>query len=563
MANLNLGFELPESVVSEMVAFLRTKKPAVANKNAVEILRACPRNEVLAALAACNGLPFVPGIAACVQSDLLAHFDLSVLRRGMMVPVCLTDTRLTIAIANPFETSGHNYCEQHYSSHEIVVVLSPMSEIEEIMGASESTVSQKDIDVLENYGDGTGHELAEFCLGVPENETVRDLLRDIFNRAIAMQASDVHFFTEAERFFYKYRVHGDLTRDVPLELKLQRPIDAVMLHLVGRSPEDGRREIGVDGRLVLVHGSGRKINCRYVRHRSIHGWKAVLRILDKSRLEPRLGVGTLVFDDETLFQLRRAIKMSDGILIMSGPTGSGKSTTLDAMIREVFDPRYNIVTLENPVEQEVPGVCHCDMQNNEEFPLYIRALMRADPDIIQIGEVRDPDSAALAVEAAITGHQVFTTIHTPSAAEILDRMAQLGIARPDLARTLRLLCAQRLLKTVCQNCATTEEITVQDMRMYGLEPADVGKMIKRHSPNGCTKCNNLGYSGRIAVMELLPIDREASEQIVQNNISALGLEVFIRARNPALKSLQTQGRELLLSGKTDAAALLDVINMGY
>jgi type II secretory ATPase GspE/PulE/Tfp pilus assembly ATPase PilB-like protein len=99
--------------------------------------------------------------------------------------------------------------------------------------------------------------------------------------------------------------------------------------------------------------------------------------------------------------------------------------------------------------------------------------------------------------------------------------------------------------------------------MYGLEPADVGKMIKRHSPNGCTKCNNLGYSGRIAVMELLPIDREASEQIVQNNISALGLEVFIRARNPALKSLQTQGRELLLSGKTDAAALLDVINMGY
>lgn len=560
---LNLGYDLAPAILADTADELRSRHPEMVGRSNEDLLRSVSRSEVLGAIAYRQGIPYMPGIATAVaDKSLVEQFDSSAVKRGQMVPLALTAERLTVAVANPFNPAALDYCQQSYPSHEMVLVLTGLADIEAVIGSQGGTVAQRDIDRMEDYGSGGEADLRVFDLSEPSGDVVPDLLRDICNEAVSNRASDIHFFTEERRIFLKFRINGDLTPARDLDPKLIRPIDAVLLHLVNKQPEDGRKEIGIDGRLVLIHRSGRRINCRFVRHRSLHGYHAVLRILDKSHMEPKLGVGSLAFDAPTLFAMRQCMSMADGIIIMSGPTGSGKSTTLDAMVREVKDSRYNIMTLENPVEQEIPEVVHCDMHSNEEFKQYIRAHMRADPDILLMGEVRDNESAALAVEAAITGHQVFTTIHTPSAAEILDRLAQLRIPKPDLARTLRLLCAQRLVKSLCPHCRIQSTLTSEMISLYRLPKEDEGAPIYEGNRQGCQNCV-AGYTGRKAVIEVLPVDRETSELIATGSKTALGLEAHIRSHRPELLSLQAHARNMLLSGDTDLQSLADVINLAY
>lgn len=562
MIDLALGFDVPTTALHDIAAVLRSRRPEAVERGMEDILRVTPRNEILAALAKVVGLPFFPGAAALGDKGLLKEFDSQVMRRGRMIPIALTEERLTVAICDPYNSIGRDYCEQNYQDRDLVFVMIPVGEIEHAMGETSSIVSQSDLEGLEDYRTAQD-EVVRFDLtrdnGDQSDAVVRNFLRDVFNQAIAKEASDIHFFTEAAQCYYKFRIHGDLTRPYPLEPKLKPLIDAVLLHLVRKSPEEGRKSIGIDGRMALVHGAGRIINCRYVRHRSMHGYKAVIRILDRASMEPKLGVGSLSFSERTLFYIRKQLLRSNGIIINSGPTGSGKSTTTEAMLREVKDDRYNIVQLENPVESEIRGVVHCDMLSNDEFEDYMRALLRADPDIIGIGEIRDKASAKLAVEAALTGHQVFTTIHTPSAAQILTRMKLFGIDKVDLADTLRLLCAQRLVQVVCDECAMSQELTGDLAKLYNIPEEHVGRTIKRHSPEGCSKCNHLGYKGRHAVLEILPIDEEIADRIATEDVSALMLQRLVYEKYSDLKSLQVQGVDMLLAGETDIAGLSAVI----
>lgn len=557
---LSVGFDIPQGVLGEIVSVLRARRSDLAEKGPEDILKGTPRNEILASLAQIHDLPFFPGIAGLGDKELLKSFDSQVMRRGRMIPISLTDQRLTIAICDPYNPFGRDYAEQNFRDRDIVCVMTPVGEIEHAMGATGSSVSQRDIDILEDYRSARD-EVSRFDLNKSndEGDIVINFLRDIFNRAIASSASDIHFFTDGDGCFYKMRIHGDLTKPTQIDGKLKPLIDSVLLHQIGKSPEEGRKCIGIDGRMALVHGSGRIINCRYVRHRSMHGYKAVIRILDRANMEPKLGVGSLAFDARTLFHIRKMLHKSNGIIINSGPTGSGKSTTTEAMLREVKDDRYNIVQLENPVEAEIKGIVHCDMLSNEEFPEYMRAMLRADPDILGIGEVRDQASALLAVEAALTGHQVFTTIHTPSAAQILTRLKLFGIEKQDLADTLRLLCAQRLVQKVCADCASTHKITADEAEMFGIPTEHIGIEVKKHDPRGCPKCNYLGYTGRTAVIEILPVDDEIADRIATEDLSALGFQRVVRERFQDLKSLQQQGVEMLLAGVTDIAGMTAVI----
>ncbi len=566
--DLGIGYRIPPGPAThELIRKLREKDPSREALAVDEVLRSASRTELFAAIAEVHGLPFTPGVLRTANRALIEQFDVHIMKRAFLVPVSMTDDRLTIAISNPYDSSGRDFCAQNYGTHEIVVLMVPTteieSELERVSGGSH--VAQADIDRLESSSQA--RQQAVFEIGRPLETTdnpeniIPELVRGIFANAVARGASDIHFHTEAERFFYKLRLNGDRGTPALLDNKIRERVDAFMLGLCQIEREEAMKQIGLSGRFSLKHASGRQIDCRYERHRTYRGFHVTIRLLDKSLVEPKLGVGSLAFDDLTMLHIRRALNMSDGIIIMSGPTGSGKSTTLGAMLRELNKDQYNILTLENPVEDEVPGITHCDMKHADEFQLYIKSFMRSDPDIIQMGEIRDLASARLAIEASLTGHQVLTTIHTNSAVEILDRLAQLGIERHDIARTLRLLCAQRLVKLLCKQCRTASTLTASDADIFGFGPEHVGKEIHMHKDGGCAECDNRGYKGRKAVLEVLPIDREACAMIT-GGATAQELETAIRKKH-GLKNLQEYGLAMLLASESDLPAIQDVINLAY
>jgi type IV pilus assembly protein PilB len=288
-----------------------------------------------------------------------------------------------------------------------------------------------------------------------------------------------------------------------------------------------------------------------------------MRLLDKTHLEARLGMGTLAFDAETLFELEKAMAVPTGIIVMSGPTGSGKSTTLNAMLRELNHPEDNILTLENPVEDEIPGVTHCDLRDSSEFKPMISSFMRSDPDIILMGEVRDRESAELAIEAAITGHKVLTTIHTPRASQIIERFQQLGMERWKIAQTLKAACAQRLVKMLCPACRERRDgVPEREMRLFHLNPTWAERPVFVHRKEGCGECKGRGYSGRTAILEILPISPRIGDSLAKGEITPFELEQLVR-KESGLPSLRDNGLKLLGEGKTDLDALRKVLDLTY
>jgi type II secretory ATPase GspE/PulE/Tfp pilus assembly ATPase PilB-like protein len=257
--------------------------------------------------------------------------------------------------------------------------------------------------------------------------------------------------------------------------------------------------------------------------------------------------------------IRQALNLPDGMILMSGPTGSGKSTTLVAMIKELFRTRYNIVAIENPVEEEIPMVTHVNM-DVRNGPLYIKAGMRSDPDILLVGEIRDRETAELGIEAALTGHQVLSTIHTTWPAQIVIRLIQLGVPKFYVAETLKAACGQRLARTLCRHCREAQRLDAEMVDQLGLPDVFAGHEIFKAGP-GCSRCGHLGYAGRRAIIEVLPITDEVTELIMQRELTSIEIANFIydQYKVPSLRDLAF---DLLYNGIVDLASAADSVRLG-
>ena len=222
-----------------------------------------------------------------------------------------------------------------------------------------------------------------------------------------------------------------------------------------------------------------------------------------------------------------------------------------------------VVMKHNASEDEIQGVIHCDLKDSSEFKPMITSFMRSDPDIILMGEVRDIESAELAIEAAVTGHKVLTTIHTPRASQIIERFEQLGIERWKIAQTLKAACAQRLVKVLCPYCKEEQEgVSENDRRVYCLDESWASIPVYAAAAEGCAECRNTGYSGRTAILEIIPITPKVSDMLSKGEISPYELEVKIQEEG-ILPNLRKSGLRLLKDGKTDLAAVSKVIDMTY
>ncbi len=521
------------------------------------------RYSFMAAIAKLNGLAFFPKVAEFCDGTLHATCDSTVMTRGFFAPLCLSGTdKLIVAIANPWSPLPEEYLAPRFPHLEIVKIVTLATEISRAIEsiATNNGPSKSDLEAIdvEDMDDG----IHDFDVTTDYTEPMAQLIASIMSDAVRTRTSDVHFKVEKESFYYAFRVDGDIGAKVEIPMKLKDRLDAFLLNLMRLPTEIRNTAPGISGRFTISYFH-RPIDIRYERHRTYRGYHVTMRLLDKSNINVTLGKGTLAFDDETMFALNKVMKIPAGIIVMSGPTGSGKSTTLNAILRELNRPDVNILTLENPVEDEVPGITHCDLKSPKEFKPMIASFMRSDPDIILMGEVRDIESAELAIEAAVTGHKVLTTIHTARASQIIERFEQLGLERWKIAQTLKAACAQRLVKLLCPYCKEpTSGIEELDRKTFSLDDSWANIPVFIAKSGGCQECRNTGYSGRTAILEIIPITPKISDLLAKGEMTPYELEMKV-AEEGVLPNLRRSGLRLLRDGKTDLVAVSKVIDMTY
>lgn len=556
------GMSFNELISGRIMHALAQHDPQYSELPHDQVANRVTRNCFMAALAKINNLPFFPKLAEFCDSTLHTACDPTVLTRGLFTPVCLSGDKLIVAIANPWSPQAEEYLAQRFPEHEIIKVVTLSSEISRAIEsvASNSGPSRSDLEAIDVEDSDEG--IRDFDVTTDYDEPMAQLVATIMADAVKQRASDIHFKVEKEVFYYTFRVDGDLQPKVEIPMKLKDRVDAFLLNLMKLPTEIRNTTPGISGRFTISYFH-RPIDIRFERHRTYRGYHSTMRLLDKGHINVTLGKGTLAFDEETLFELYKVMKIPAGIIVMSGPTGSGKSTTLNAILRELNRPEVNILTLENPVEDEVAGITHCDLKSPKEFKPMISSFMRSDPDIILMGEVRDIESAELAIEAAVTGHKVLTTIHTPRASQIIERFEQLGIERWKIAQTLKAACAQRLVKVLCPYCKEPQTgVDETNRRVFCLDESWASTPVYTAKSGGCGECRGTGYSGRTAILEIIPITPKVSDALSKGLISPYELEVQIQEEG-LLPNLRRSGLRLLREGKTDLNAVSKVIDMTY
>ncbi len=370
--------------------------------------------------------------------------------------------------------------------------------------------------------------------------------------AVKRSASDIHFEPEYAFLRIRYRVDGVLQQIRSLH-KTYWPGIAVRLKVISgmdiaetRSPQDGRLNINL---------GGRPIDFRVASHPTIHGENIVLRVLDREKsIIPmdRMGLRT-----ETLDELKLMMTRPEGIMIVTGPTGSGKTTTLYSLLSHLNTESVNIMTLEDPVEYPVTMMRQTSVAevNKVDFANGIRSIMRQDPDIILVGEIRDEDTATMAFRAAMTGHQVFSTLHTNSALGTFPRLLDIGISPDIMAGNIIGVVAQRLVRVLCPHCKETYSPDSDERKLLGLTPRAEAKIYRQV---GCKRCNYTGYRGRMAIIELLRIDSDMDALIARR--SPLD-EIRALAMGKGFVTLADDGVRRILEGYTSLAEVTRVIDL--
>jgi general secretion pathway protein E len=376
----------------------------------------------------------------------------------------------------------------------------------------------------------------------------------IFAQAVRDGASDIHIEPYEREVKVRYRIDGILN-------DMLRPPKRMQAALISRIKILGEmniaeRRLPQDGRIKLVI-AGRNVDVRVSIVPTVYGERAVMRILDKSTA--MIGLGELGMLPDTLDKFRKLINIPHGIILVTGPTGAGKSTTLYAALQEIYSPTTNILTIEDPVEYQVPGIGQIQVrpQIGLSFANGLRSIVRQDPDIIMVGEIRDHETAEIAIHAALTGHLVFSTLHTNDAAGAVTRLLDMGVEPYLVASSLVGVAAQRLVRRVCSSCAEEDYPSVEALRAVGITEADVHdrqNTIRRGK--GCEKCAGTGFKGRQGLYELFFVDETIRRLTVDRHSSNDMKQHAIESQH--MRTLLGDGRLSVLAGKTTPEEVMRV-----
>jgi type IV pilus assembly protein PilB len=379
-----------------------------------------------------------------------------------------------------------------------------------IQDAQKLREAEAEADSVETVREVTENISIDQLAASGEEAPVIKLANLIIVQAIKDRASDIHLEPFEKSMRLRYRVDGVLLDATPPPKEMQLALTSrfkIMSNLdiaERRLPQDGRMRVRV---------SGKDFDLRVSAMPTVHGEKMVLRVLDKSNLSA--SIEKLGLDAETFKQFKAAIDAPHGLLLVTGPTGSGKTTTLYSALNELNNPIFNIVTVEDPVEFQIPGINQVPTKKDIglTFASALRSILRQDPDIIMIGEIRDTETAEIAIEAALTGHQVLSTLHCNDAPGAIARLDDMGIAPFLISSSLLLSCAQRLIRRICPHCKEPVTYPAKMFEDLGIDPATFSG-VQLYRGRGCDRCKNSGYAGRMAVIEAMSISDQIRKLII-------------------------------------------------
>jgi type IV pilus assembly protein PilB len=374
-----------------------------------------------------------------------------------------------------------------------------------------------------------------------EDAPVIKIVNLILAQAVKEKASDIHIEPFQNTLKLRYRLDGELIAAESPPKALQLAITSRIKILAGlniaerRVPQDGRFRIKV---------LGKEIDLRISILPTAHGEKIVIRILDKAQLTGT--IDQMGMDQDTLNKFKAAIDAPHGMILVTGPTGSGKTTTLYSVLQELNNPQYNIVTVEDPIEYELSGINQVAVRADIglDFASALRSILRQDPDIVMVGEIRDNETADIAVKAALTGHQVLSTLHTNDAAGAITRLDDMGIEPFLISSSILMTCAQRLVRRVCTNCREEFVPEAEILAKLGLQET---KDAVFHHGTGCDRCKGRGYLGRVAIIEAIPVSESIRRLIIKRASAAI---IKNQAMSEGMKTLRMVGVEKALEGIT-------------
>ena len=524
-------------------------------------------NDVLGVLAATFNMEFYDISGLALGDDIRDLLPGDLARKFRVVPLWETNGVLTVAMADPMSFETLDSLRSILNKDVEGVVAPPqqiiqalgtlypdqdLSEMQELYGLFKDD-QKKESDggtAIDDDEAGLENQLGAAQAGEKDAPIVK-LCAQIIMRAFVARASDIHLEPMETRFRIRYRIDGVLREQEPPPRRLQGAIlqrfklMANMKLSERRIPQDGRIQIKV---------KGRELDLRVSTVPTGHGESIVMRILDKQNLSlglPELGFMT---DDQQLFE--NLISLPDGVILVTGPTGSGKTTTLYACLGQINKPDRKIITVEDPVEYQMTGInqvaVHTDI--GMTFDAALRAILRQAPNIVMIGEIRDLETAAIATEAALTGHLVFSTLHTNDAPSAITRLLDIGVKPFLVASALRAVMAQRLVRSICTDCREEYAPEVTELRSLGLDPAEYeGSRLFRGT--GCLRCNQSGYKGRKGLFEIFRLDDEIQQMIFDNRPAR---DLRARAREIGMRTLREDGIRKVLAGITTVSEVLRV-----
>jgi type IV pilus assembly protein PilB len=470
-------------------------------------------------------------------------------KKYKLLPLFKVGDVLTIAMVDPFDVMALDEVRSK-SKCDVEPMIATAEEIEQainqyygVSGSVEDLV--RGIEPAEKVGPGA-------TAGTAEESPVAKLVNLLIMRAVSEKASDIHIEPTTAHVRIRYRVDGImhdvstapsyLHSSIVTRIKVMAKMDIAE----SRVPQDGRFELKGEGRLIDVRVSS---------FPSIYGECLVLRILDKKSV--LLGLKELGFSKENLILFEEIVKKPYGIVLVTGPTGSGKTTTLYATLNRIVTPEKNIMTIEDPVEYELGGVRQSNINPKAglDFANALRSIVRQDPDVILVGEVRDLDTAKVAIQAALTGHLVFSTLHTNDAAGTLTRLVEMGIEPFLNASAVDAAIAQRLVRTICSRCVVPYAPSKELLEKVGLSPSKEHKFFQG---KGCKSCRGTGYSGRAGIFEILMVDDPVRELILRKASAAEIRDVAIKN---GMKTMREDGMRKVLEGKTTIEEVMRVTQL--
>ncbi len=506
-----------------------------------------------------------------IDASLLKIIPYEKSKRYLLIPFAWNGDSLKVAIADPSNSFALDDVK-FLSGKKLSVYVAAESAI---LGTLERLHPEKDVNdesLKQKRGDGkdvmeTDDLNKVIGMALDDVTTVEDrddegikeidaplikLVNNVLLNAIQSRASDIHIEPYEDVLLVRYRIDGVLQPFIKLPVKIKSAVISrikIMSHL-----DISERRLPQDGRIKLKLGNKRQIDLRVSTLPTLFGEKVVMRLLDKSNLQ--LDLAKLGFEKQPLDDFMEAIEKPYGMILVTGPTGSGKTTTLYSALAHLNDPGVNIMTAEDPVEYNFMGINQ--VQIREEigltFASALRSFLRQDPDIIMVGEIRDFETAEIAVKAALTGHLVLSTLHTNDAPSTMTRLINMGVEPFLVSASVILIVAQRLVRKICQHCKHEQQFSESALLKIGFS-ADQIKQVKCFSSKGCPACNNTGFRGRMALYEIMPVKDEIKELILQG---ASAVEIKREAVRLGMMTLRQSGIRKIIEGVTSVDEVLRV-----